>query len=113
MRYKASDYTYRVFWSEEDEAWVGVADEFKYMSHISEQDQLDAFTGIVKLISETVDEMYANGKEPPVPSSKQKALVPNAETLAAMRHAERAMYDDDPNDKAYSSVEELFADLDA
>ena len=36
-RYKAEDYTYRVFWSDEDEGWVGTCEEFKFMSHISEQ----------------------------------------------------------------------------
>ena len=71
-RYKASDYTYRVFWSDEDEAWVAVADEFKYMSYISEQDQFDAFAGIVELIGETVEEIYSDGKEPPAPFSKQE-----------------------------------------
>ena len=37
--------------------------------------------------------------------------VPNAETLAAMREADRVAAD--PDAKGYSSVDELFADLDA
>ena len=37
--------------------------------------------------------------------------VPNAETLAAMREADRIAAD--PDAKGYSSVDELFADLDA
>ena len=37
--------------------------------------------------------------------------VPNAETLAAMREADRIAAD--PDAKGYSNVDELFADLDA
>ena len=37
--------------------------------------------------------------------------VPNAETLAAMREADRIATD--PDAKGYSNVDELFADLDA
>lgn len=37
--------------------------------------------------------------------------VPNAETIAAMREADRIAAD--PNAKSYTSVDELFADLDA
>ena len=37
--------------------------------------------------------------------------VPNAETLAAMREADRIAAD--PDAKGYSSVDELFAELDA
>jgi DNA-damage-inducible protein J len=37
--------------------------------------------------------------------------VPNAETLAAMREADRIAAD--PDARGYSSVDELFADLDA
>ena len=71
-RYKAQDYTYKVFWSEADEAWIGVASEFKSMSYIDENDQLDAFAGIVDLVRETLDEMYEDGEEPPAPFSKQE-----------------------------------------
>ena len=38
------------------------------------------------------------------------APMPNRETLAAMQEAERISQD--PNTKAYDSVEELFAELD-
>ena len=37
--------------------------------------------------------------------------VPNAETLAAMREADRIA--NDPDAKGFASVDELFADLDA
>ena len=70
-RFKAQDYTYRVFWSDADEAWIGTASEFKYMSHIDEHDQFDAFAGIVELVRETLEEMYEDGEEPPVPFSKR------------------------------------------
>ena len=70
-RYKAQDYTYKVFWSDADAAWIGVASEFKSMSYIDENDQLDAFTGIVDLVCETLEEIYEDGEEPPTPFSKQ------------------------------------------
>mgnify|MGYP002868044182 CR=1 FL=1 len=68
-RYNACDYTYRVFWSEEDEAWVSVADEFKYLSNLSESSQLDAFTGMVELLQSVLDDLYGEGQEPPAPFS--------------------------------------------
>ena len=70
-RYKAEDYTFRVFWSEEDDEFVCVVDEFKYLSNLDEN-QFDAFTGMVDLLRSVLDDLYTDGKEPPVPFSKQR-----------------------------------------
>lgn len=70
-RYKAEDYTFRVFWSGEDEEYVCVADEFRYLSNLDEN-QFDAFTGMVDLLQSVLDDIYDDGKEPPVPFSKQE-----------------------------------------
>ena len=71
-KFSAQDYTYKVFWSEADSAWIGTASEFKSLSFIDEKDQFGAFAGIVGLVGETLDEMYSDGEEPPVPFSKQE-----------------------------------------
>ena len=49
----------------------GATREFA-VSFIDENDQFDAFAGIVGLVGETLDEMYGDGEEPPVPFSKQE-----------------------------------------
>ncbi len=94
-RYKAEDYTFRVFWSEDDEAWIAVCDEFKLMSFIDEESQFDAFTGMVNLLQSTLDDLYKEGKEPPVPFSKRKysgkfplRMTPEQHRRIAMEAAE-------------------------
>lgn len=57
-------YTYRVFWSNEDEAYIGVCAEFPSTSHIDDT-QVEAFKGIIELIRDTVDEMQKAGEEIP------------------------------------------------
>lgn len=94
-RYKAQDYTYTVFWSENDNAWIGVAGEFKSMSYIDEDDQLEAFAGIVELVRETLEEIYGDGDEPPAPFSKRSysgtfplRMTPEQHRRLAMEAAE-------------------------
>lgn len=70
-RYRAEEYTYRVFWSEEDGEYVCVADEFKSLSNLS-TDQVEAFTGMVDLLQSVLDDIYGEGKEPPAPFSKRE-----------------------------------------
>ena len=69
-RFKAQDYTYRVFWSEEDGAFVCMADEFKSLSNLDE-DQFSALSGMVDLLQSVIDDLYEEGQEPPVPFSKR------------------------------------------
>ena len=97
-RYKAEDYTYRVFWSEEDAAWIGVCDEFRLMSNISEESPYDAFLGMTSLLRETLEEMYADGEEPPAPFSKRTysghislRMTPEQHRRIAMESAEQGV----------------------
>ena len=62
----ADHYTYRVHWSPEDAMFVGTVAEFPSLSWLASE-QLEAFTGIHRLASETVTDLQTNGD--PVPSS--------------------------------------------
>ena len=70
-RYKADEYTYRVFWSEEDKAWVSTCAEFKSLSNISDLSLHDALAGMVELLRDVLDDIYEEGEEPPAPFSKR------------------------------------------
>ena len=57
-------YSYRVIFSSEDKEYVGLCAEFPGLSWLSES-QEDAFTGIVNLVNETVDDMKSAGEKIP------------------------------------------------
>lgn len=57
-------YSYRVIFSGEDNAWVGLCAEFPSLSHISD-DQLEALSGINSLVEAVVEDMLENGEKPP------------------------------------------------
>lgn len=67
---KAEDYEYRVFWSEEDQAFIGKVTEFSSLSCI-EDTQADAFFGIVDLVRFILEDMKETGEEPPEPLAFQ------------------------------------------
>jgi len=71
-RYRAKDYTYRVFWSDEDRAFVAACVEFPSLSNIDESGQSTALEGMVELLQDVLDEMEASGEKPPVPFSKRR-----------------------------------------
>ncbi|MBI2756134.1 MAG: type II toxin-antitoxin system HicB family antitoxin [Chloroflexi bacterium] len=60
----AEHYTYRVRWSTEDGEYVGTVAELPSLSWLA-ADRHEAFDGIQRLVAETVEEMAANGEEPP------------------------------------------------
>jgi len=60
----AEHYTYRVFWSPEDELYVGTVAELPSLSWLA-PDQTDAFTGIQRLALQTVSDLETDGD--PVP----------------------------------------------
>lgn len=64
--YKAEDYTYRVFWSDEDGEYVGTVAEFPSLSHL-DPDQKRAFAGIVELVDYVLKDMDECGERPPAP----------------------------------------------
>ena len=69
--YKAEDYTYKVFWSEEDNSFIATVAEFPRLSSI-EESQSEAFTGMVKLVDFVLKEMRKEGEEPPAPLTRRK-----------------------------------------
>lgn len=60
------EYTYRVFWSEEDGAFVSSALEFPSLSNIADN-QEEALRGMVELIREVLSIISEEGREPPEP----------------------------------------------
>lgn len=59
-------YAYRVLWSPEDNAHVGLVAEFPSLSWI-DGDSIAALRGIRDLVAETLDEMADAGEKPPLP----------------------------------------------
>lgn len=67
----AKFYTYRVFWSEEDEEFVGLCAEFSGLSWLDE-DQQAAFSGIVALVKDCINDLNSNSEPIPTPLSKKQ-----------------------------------------
>lgn len=67
----AKQYTYRVFWSEEDQEFVAMCAEFPSLSWL-EASQDDALHGIVNLVEDTIKDMKKNGEEAPEPLALKK-----------------------------------------
>ena len=61
-----ANYTYDVFWSEDDGEYVGVCSAFPSLSWL-EPNPEDAFMGIQRLVLETVSDMLEDGETPPHP----------------------------------------------
>ena len=68
--YRAEEYTYRVFWSEEDAAFIATVAEFPSLSSI-EDTQEEALSGMVELLKFILDEMEKDGDEPPRPLNRK------------------------------------------
>lgn len=64
----AKFYTYRVFWSEEDEEFVGLCAEFPGLSWLNENQQ-KAFSGIIELVQTCIQDLEANNESLPTPLS--------------------------------------------
>ncbi len=72
---EAKFYTYRVFWSGEDEEFVGLCAEFPGISWLDEN-QHDAFAGIVALVQECINDLKAHSEPIPIPLTKNNT-APN------------------------------------
>ncbi|EDX82873.1 HicB family [Synechococcus sp. PCC 7335] len=66
----AQFYTYRVFWSEEDEEFVGLCAEFPGLSWLDENQQT-AFSGIINLVQACINDLEAHDEAVPTPLSKK------------------------------------------
>ena len=60
----AEHYSYRVRWSAEDSVYIGTVAEMPSLSWASES-RFEAFMGICTLVAEVLDDMLANGENPP------------------------------------------------
>jgi len=68
---KAEEYTYRVFWSKEDSAYVATVAEFPSLSSI-EESQAEALDGAVKLVKFALIEMKKDNQSPPIALGRKK-----------------------------------------
>ena len=71
MGQDVTKYTYRVRWSEEDGEYLATVAEFPSLSWL-EENQADAFEGIVKLVRDVIEDMEAVGEKVPVPFSMRE-----------------------------------------
>lgn len=62
----AKFYTYRVFWSKEDEEFVGLCIEVPGLSWLDDN-QKTAFSSIVDLAQTCINDLEANNESPPIP----------------------------------------------
>jgi len=65
-----SHYTYRVTWSTEDQEFVATCLEFPSLSWLAAS-QIEALTGLEKLIAEATQDMRAHGEPVPHPLSER------------------------------------------
>ncbi len=63
-------YTYRVFWSEEDQEYVGLCAEFPGLSHL-DADITAALAGILDLVKFVVADMETSGEPIPEPIAEK------------------------------------------
>jgi predicted HicB family RNase H-like nuclease len=68
MAPKIDRYTYRVFWSEEDQEYVGLCTEFHGLSWLTKTPG-GALRGIRKVVAEVLADMEKTGETPPTPIS--------------------------------------------
>jgi predicted HicB family RNase H-like nuclease len=71
MGQDVTKYTYRVRWSEEDGEYLATVAEFPSLSWL-DGDQVGAFTGIVSLVRDVVEDMVAESEEVPLPLSMRE-----------------------------------------
>ena len=90
-------YTYRLTWSVEDEEYVGLCAEFPSLSWLAST-QEESFSGIRRLVSESIADMQANNEQPPDPladrSYSGKFMVrvpPETHRALAIRAAEEGV----------------------
>ena len=68
--YRAEEYTYRVFWSEEDQVFVSTVVEFPSLSNVDE-DRITALNGMSGLLAFVLKDMESKGEEIPPPLGKR------------------------------------------
>lgn len=93
--YAAEDYCYRIFYSPEDDEYVGKVAEFPSLS-VLEETQIDALKGIVEAVRFVLAEMKEDGEAIPEPISLRSysghislRMTPEQHRYVAMQAAER------------------------
>ncbi len=88
-------YTYRVTWSDEDGEYVALCAEFPSLSWLADTPE-KAFSGIRRIVSDCLNDMQADGEEPPQPIADRtysgKILVrvpPETHRALVLRAAEQ------------------------
>ena len=71
MSDELSKYEYAIWWSEEDEEFVGTCMEFPSLSWL-DKSRTKALNGIVRLVGEIVRDLEATGEHIPEPLSVRK-----------------------------------------
>ena len=66
MATEAREYTYQVFWSKEDEEYVGTCAEFPMLSYCGEAIE-ETLEGIVDVVRGALDILEEEGREIPIP----------------------------------------------
>ncbi|SRR5690606_21396327 len=69
--YLADRYTYRVFWSEEDQEFVALCAEFPSLSWLDESDE-KALRGIKNVVRDVLQDMESSGEVPPEPIAEKQ-----------------------------------------
>jgi len=64
-------YTYRVTWSVEDSEFVATCAEFPSVSHLADK-QIDAISGLERLIRKVLREMAKSGEDIPEPYADRR-----------------------------------------
>lgn len=97
MTYQAEEYTYRVFYSEEDGAFVATVAEFPSLANI-EDTQAAALQGIVVLVRDVLDDMKQEGAAAPEPLGRRRysgkislRMTPQQHRRIAMEAAEQGV----------------------
>ena len=62
----AEKYSYRVFWSEEDQAFIGAVAEFPSLSFVPDT-QSDPLDGILAVVKDALEILREEKREPPLP----------------------------------------------
>ena len=84
--YKAQDYTYRIFWSQDDEEWVGAVAEFPLLSYL-DADYTKAALGIKDVVEAALEIMLTEGREAPQPIMHRKYTGKYALRMTPEQHA--------------------------
>lgn len=64
-------YTYRVFWSAEDNEYVGTSVEFGLMLSWLAPSPQEALSGVEQVVTEAIEDMRETGETPPTPIAVQ------------------------------------------